>query len=126
MKLITSFDDALHYVNHLGFAGNGTIQCQQDNLCHACDLLLSASGQSSWHKIQPFMVRHKRFGNRGPDVPWLSRFLVIRNGSKKVLSMKWQQHTDYMPIAHCGGYGSMCGTATDPWHTCPQCQCDNG
>ena len=128
MKLITCFDDCLHYVHKLGFSGNGTIQCQQDNLCHACDLLLTASGQSTWYKkeFKPFSVKFKRYTTKdGFSLPWSSRFLVIRNGYKRVLDMNWQRHTPYYQVSYCGGYSHFStGMPTDPWHTCPQC--DNG
>jgi len=130
MKLITCFDDCLHYVHKLGFAGNGSIAYNQHNLCHVCDLLLSASGQATWYKkeFQPFMVKFRRYtSEHGKTYPWMSRFLVVRNGTKNVLDMLHERHTPYYKVSYCHGYARYnkpTGLLSDPWHTCPQC--DNG
>jgi len=124
MKLITSFDDALHYVHRLGFAGNGSIAQQQWQLCHTCDLLLSASGQDTWHKkeFKPFMVRLKRYKTLdGIVILQASRFLVIRNGYKRVLDIQTGKDYQYFPIVSCSGFRSPVGLPNDPWHTCAMC-----
>ena len=66
-KKISCYNDALHYVNRLGLAGNGTIHCKQYNLAYYLGELLRSSGQNSWNRgtFRPFYVRferkHRRF-----------------------------------------------------------------
>ena len=94
MKTIRDFDDALHYVYHLGFAGNPTnnIAQRQRDLCEVADKLLAASGQAAtgWYQPAPFRVLFKthRAVPGGYCFPWLGTFTIWPGNRQPPVTMR--------------------------------------
>ena len=87
MKKIEEFDNALHYVHHLGFAGapSNSIAAKQFDLCAMTDLLLKAAGGEYPYRVQ--FKTHKD-EDTGFTYPYLGEFKIIRkDGSKWRLSI---------------------------------------
>lgn len=92
MKTIDSFDTLLHYVNRLGFAGSGSIQIRQDNLCCVCDAIMASAGAilGPEGKGFPFKVRfHNHVASNGFRYPWLGVFEIKTvDGTRKALNVE--------------------------------------
>ena len=122
LKIITCFDDALHYVSRLGFADNGNIAMRQANLCTMADKLLAVSNNATWYhkEFKPFKVRLIRKYVNGNYVPWKSAFLV-EDTRWNEFSVHWIDKNAtyrYEPkSSRCSGYGSV----NDPYHECDRC-----
>ena len=71
MKRIDTFEDALAYINRLGFATSGNMQYRQQCLCAVTDALKTAAGG------YPYKVTFHRYLQVGFTYPWLSSFTVV-------------------------------------------------
>jgi hypothetical protein len=127
MRKITNFDDCLNYVNGFGFAGRGSISTMQSSLCDACDLLLKASGQSTWYhkEFQPFYVRMRKYyaPNTKNYFPWRNRAVVFNYDASvaAVADFRRQRTHLYLPetkVTLCSGSGKV----NDPYHECYVCK----
>ena len=71
MKVISNPQEALTYVQRLGFSPAGSIHHQQVCLCALCRALENAAGG------YPYQVRfHRHVSGEDVSFPWLGRFTV--------------------------------------------------
>ena len=77
MKQINDFQDALNYVNRLGFAGSGNIAYRQQSLCTVVDALVKTAGG---YPFKASLTRYK--SPAGYVFPWLSIFEVRTSDGK--------------------------------------------
>lgn len=81
MKTITSWDDALYYVHHLGFSPGGPIGYQQAELCRVADTLCAAAAV-------PFRVQFQTHKSGEFCYPWLGTFRVWPGGRKPSFTVR--------------------------------------
>ncbi len=89
MITMRNYDDVLHYVNRLGYAGGGAIVHKQKNLCDVANLICKAAGiEGRWPAGVTFEVRQHRYidDHSRNYWPWKSVFEVVRAGGRRYVA----------------------------------------
>jgi hypothetical protein len=93
MATLKTWRDTLDYVNRLGFAGSGSIQCRQDALMCVVQAIERAAGVPRCVKGDvgyPIRITFKCYVDHGTGYryPWLGRFEIRRaDGANTDLQM---------------------------------------